>query len=85
MEYALKDTAFPSGRQAYSSDSTEHGRGDTKSRSTHRFHNYLLAMDPMHYLRKGTPFTASMPHFPSSWMEQWPIGKTWREICNVLL
>lgn len=34
----------------------------------------VLSIDPMHYMRRGKPFTSHMPSSPSSWMEQWPIG-----------
>lgn len=84
MEFLIKDTSTssssfprPPGQAGagYGADASVKGPLAASAPAVHRFHNYILSMDPMHYLRKGTPLTSSMPRLPSSWMEQWPIGK----------
>lgn len=71
MEFSLGDafsTIYNQGRVS------DNDRKEAKSSPVHRFHPYILSMDPMHYLRKGAPFSSTMPSLPSSWMEQWPVG-----------
>jgi hypothetical protein len=69
MEFSL--------REAYS-DNVDRGNGDIE------LQKFILSIDPMHYFRRGKPFTTTLPGTPSSWMEQWPIGDRYMATCIYL-
>ena len=70
MEFSL--------REAYS-DNVDRGNGDIE------LQKFILSIDPMHYFRRGKPFTTTLPGTPSSWMEQWPIGDRYMATCIYLV
>ena len=65
MEFLVKESVPNSG------NSNDHEENDLIT----QFNNYIISLDPLHYLRKGNPMSSSLPNFPGSWMEQWPLGK----------
>ena len=78
MEFSLKEISSfrrPEGAQRAGAGTGSAVGEDAPPPALPSLH-HVLAMDPMHYQRKESVFAGRLPLLPSSWMEQWPVGKS---------